>query len=62
MALYINAQNLFIEGRSHVVTLDNKVDSIVTKKLRSEKPGLHFFWTKNCFVVKAVKVYETHIS
>ena len=43
MALYINAQNLFIEGRSHFVTLDNKVDSIVTKKLRSEEPGLPFF-------------------
>ena len=38
---------LFERGRWHFVTLDNKVDSIVTKKLRSEKPGLPFFWTKN---------------
>ena len=34
---------IFGRGRWHFVTLDNKLDSTVTKKWRAEEPGLPFF-------------------
>ena len=34
---------IFGPGRWHFVTLDNKMDSVVTKRLRAEEPSLPFF-------------------
>ena len=30
-------------GRWHFITLDNKLDSVVTKRLKKKEPGLTFF-------------------
>ena len=34
---------IFGKGQWHFITLDNKMDSVVTKRLRAEEPGLPFF-------------------
>ena len=34
---------IFGRGRWHFITLDNKLDSVVTKRLKKEEPDLPFF-------------------
>ena len=34
---------IFERGRWHFITLDNKLDSVVTKRLKAEEPALPFF-------------------
>ena len=34
---------IFGRGRWHFITLDNKLDSVVTKRLKTEEPDLPFF-------------------
>ena len=34
---------IFGQNRWHFITLDNKLDSVVTKRLRDEEPSLPFF-------------------
>ena len=34
---------IFRRGRWHFITLDNKLDSVVTKRLKKKEPGLTFF-------------------